>query len=423
MIARTFFAICALAAGCASYKKALPQISAPRPAESKEVFQLSDRAKQARLVTIMFNLPMGYRYGEAAVGRGCRDRREPLTNTKPSFQLSIDSYADVFSGVMRRHGYPVGDDVEMFKDTSERIADLRVGARIVEAALNECYPTLGNDLKAVGSAYLKVEWSVYSTLEKKVVFTYTTEGSTYGEIESAIGEPGIIRPALGDAAERLALAPAYRELIDPKTPAPAVAVASRIKVKRLAEFSGDVKANIEAIKKGVVTVTANKGFGSGFVLSNDGAIVTAEHVISGSKFVKVNTPAGKECYGEVAASNKQRDIAILRVDCAGLSALPVGRNKLVEGSEVFAVGTPLSPKLEFSITRGVVSGTRRIDDLDFIQSDVTVLPGNSGGPLLDAKGNVVGVADLGVRIHSVPVGANFFIPLTDVDKYLPVDFE
>ncbi|HET7785639.1 MAG TPA: serine protease [Myxococcales bacterium] len=413
----------ALLCACATYKKPLPVLKdTVRPNARPVVFKLSERARQARLDTIVFNLPMGYRYGEAANGGSC-NHKQPFVNTKPSFELAMGRYADVFGNVMRKHGYPVENDVEMFKDTNERVADLRVGARITEATLNECFPSYDNDLKAVGSAYLKIEWSVYSALEKKIVFTTTTEGTTYGEVESSVGEPGIIRPALADAIERLALVPSYRNVIDPPAAAAEAPRVARIKIKRAAEFAGDVRANLAAIKKAVVTVTANKGFGSGFVVSADGAILTAEHVVSGSKFVKVNTPAGKECYGEVAAENRQRDLALIRVDCAGLVALPLARGKMVEGSEVFAVGTPLSEKLQFSITRGVVSGFPHIDDLDYIQSDVTVLPGNSGGPLLDSRGNAVGVTDLGTSIHKVPVGLNFFIPLADLEKYLPIDFE
>jgi S1-C subfamily serine protease len=96
---------------------------------------------------------------------------------------------------------------------------------------------------------------------------------------------------------------------------------------------------------------------------------------------------------------------------------------MLEGSEVFAVGTPLSDKLQFSVTKGVVSGLRKIDDVDYIQSDVTVLPGSSGGPLLDANGNAIGIASQGIAAGSVPVGVNFFVPIGDLDKYVPLDFE
>jgi S1-C subfamily serine protease len=406
---------------CTSYKKPLPSIA---PMRSEQVFKFSDLAKQARLSAIVFDLPPGYRYGEEGFGTsGSCYRKHPMVNMRGRFEFEVAKYTDLFNSVMKMHGYPVDEQIELFRDSKERIADVQVAARIIEATLNECRPeVVDNDMKVVGNAYLKVEWSVYSTIQRKVIFTAITEGSTYQDVESTIGETGIVRPALADAVERLAMVPGYREAIDPPKGVP-VAKTERFKIKRTKRFTGDVKSNIDAIRKAVATVTANKGFGSGFVISEDGIVLTAGHLVSGSRFVKVNTAAGKECYGEVVASSKQRDLAIIRVDCPDLTALPLGREKIVEGSEVFAIGTPLSEKLQFSVTKGVVSGMRKIDEMDYIQSDVVVLPGNSGGPLLDVHGNVVGITISGIATTSAPVGVNFFVPLTDLDKYLPVDLE
>lgn len=409
------------------YKKDLPPVAPAQEASASapEVYKFSSNARQTRLSAIVFDLPAGYRYGESAVTyygyKGCAVKA-PLVNTKGRFSLQTDKYVDLFENVMKKHGYPVEDATAMFEDSKERVADLKIGARIFEAALNECYPDPRNDLNGTGNAYLKIEWSVYSTLEKKVLLSTITEGTTYRDVETAIGELGFLRPAFADALERLATSAKYREVVDPpKQLEVARAAGSRIRIKHVQEFSGDLKSNIERIRKGVATVTANRGSGSGFVISEDGTLVTAEHVVSGSKLVKVNTAAGKECYGEVVASSKQRDLAIVHLDCAGLTALPMSRQKLVEGGEVFAIGTPLSEKLQFSVTKGVVSGIRKIDELEYIQSDVSVHPGSSGGPLLDSRGNVVGVTDLAVRTGLGPL--NFFIPVTDLEKYVPVDFE
>ena len=416
-----------VACACASYKKPLPALAPAQAASAPQVFKFSDKARQTRLATIVFDLPMGHRYGEAAAGYdGHCMCKEPLVNTKGRFQYDVSKYADLFTSVMKSHGYPVDDEVELFENSKEHVADLKIGARITDATLNVCYPeSYKNDLKATGSAYLKVEWSIYSTLEKKVVLVSRSEGSTYTDVESTIGEAGILRPALADALEKLAVDAKYRQIVDPPASMTelAKATAGRIKIKHVKEFSGDLKSHIDLIKAAVATITANRGTGSGFVISEDGAVVTAEHVVSGSKFVKVNTASGKECYGEVVAASKQRDLAIIRLDCAGLTPLPVNRHKLVEGGEVYAIGTPLSEKLQFSVTKGVVSGIRKIDELDYIQSDVSVHPGSSGGPLLDSKGNAVGVTSLGIAAGSVPVGLNFFIPLADIDKYVPVEFE
>ena len=70
-----------------------------------------------------------------------------------------------------------------------------------------------------------------------------------------------------------------------------------------------------------------------------------------------------------------------------------------------------------------MSAIRTLDSLEYIQSDATVLPGNSGGPLVDASGNVIGIATSGVTLRSVPVNLNFFIPLAALESYLPVRLE
>lgn len=411
---------------CASYKKELPELTPlQRTSEAKpEVYAFSAAARQARLSVIVFDLPTGYQYGEVAGGiYGCRDK-QPLVNTTGRFSFNVEKYADLFSGVMKSHGYPVDEASEIFQESKERVADLQIGARIVDATVNECYTDHRNELRLKGNAYLKIEWSIYSTLEKRVLLTTSTEGTTYGDVDSRIGETGIVRSAFADALERLAADPKYREVVDPpKKPEFARGGGARIRIKHVQEFSGDLKSNIETIRKAVATVTANRGSGSGFVISPDGLLITAEHVISGSRLVKVNIASGKECYGEVTSASKQRDVALVRLDCTGLTALPLSRQKVVEGGEVFAIGTPLSEKLQFSVTRGVVSGFRKIDELDYIQSDAVVLPGSSGGPLLDSKGNAVGMTAGMLAGARAPLGINFFIPLSEIDRYVAVDLE
>jgi serine protease Do len=410
--------------GCVSYVRPLPPV-APASAPAAQAFTLSARARKVALKAIVVDLPVGHVFGEIAWGySGSCHRNEQLINTQGRFDLELKNYRDVFASVMAKRGYSVDDELEIFRDTKEHAADLLIAAKVVDAGLNECFPNWDGDrLRVKGTAYLKVAWSVYSPIEKKIVFTTTTEGSTYAEIESNVGEPGLLRVALADSTEKLARDPRFKDVVDPPAaPKPAVA-ASRMKLRRSPPFSGELKANLEAVRKSVATVTSNRGSGSGFVVSGDGKLLTAEHVVSGSRFVKITTSAGRECYGEVVAASKPRDLALISVDCEGLVALPLASQKVLVGGEVFLVGTPLTDKLQFSVTKGVVSGIRKIDELDYIQSDVTTLPGSSGGPLLDGSGNVIGVAVDGVAVGSVPVGVNFFVPIVDLEKYLPIQLE
>jgi serine protease Do len=414
------------AAACATPPKPLPVVA---PAPKIEPFKLSAKAKQSKLVAVVFDVPLGTNigtYGWSQSGSRCA-RPEPLVNSDGRTTLEHEKYLDIYNSAMKARGYGVEDESEIFRDTNERVADLKVAARIVGAVLNECQSS-GNKQVMNGSAWLKIEWSIYSNLEKKVIFTTVTEGSTNGEVHSDYGQPGLTRPAFADAVARLAASAAYFAVVDPPAvqASDAQAAVARLRVHRAKALTGDLKANVALIKQAVVTVTANKGSGSGFVISDDGLVLTAAHVVTGSKFVKVNTAAGKECYGEVVSSSKPRDLALIRLDCGLLPALSLSSDKATEGADVYAVGTPLDDKLQFSVTKGVVSGIRKLDDLDYIQSDVSVLPGNSGGPLLDTHGNVIGVTTGGLSASksvTMPLGVNFFVPIGDLTRFLPVDID
>jgi hypothetical protein len=145
-----------------TYKKSLPAV--PPLQRTGAPYELSASAREAQLTAVIFDLPIGYAMGETASGYyGSCNRKRPMVNAAGRFELESKKYTDVFNAVMKKRGYAVEEQVELFKNSKERVADLKVGARVVDAALNECYPNLAeNSLKASGSAYLKIEWSVYS---------------------------------------------------------------------------------------------------------------------------------------------------------------------------------------------------------------------------------------------------------------------
>jgi serine protease Do len=102
-------------------------------------------------------------------------------------------------------------------------------------------------------------------------------------------------------------------------------------------------------------------------------------------------------------------------------ALPLGHSASVKpATEVYTIGTPLDAKLGQTVTKGVVSGYREEYGQRMIQSDVNILPGNSGGPLLDRNGNVVGIAVSGMSSLGVGVGVNYFVPIEDALEALRI---
>jgi serine protease Do len=145
------------------------------------------------------------------------------------------------------------------------------------------------------------------------------------------------------------------------------------------------------------------GLGSGFVLTEDGYIVTNNHVVDGSDELKVTIGnSGREYTAKVVGKDPQSDVALIKIDAKGLIPAKIGDSSKVRvGDVVLAMGSPMG--LDQSVTQGIVSakGRSQLHILsgqgqaggyeDFIQTDAAINPGNSGGPLVDAKGRVIGV--------------------------------
>jgi serine protease Do len=183
-------------------------------------------------------------------------------------------------------------------------------------------------------------------------------------------------------------------------------------------MTGGLTKNMGQLRGAVVTIFANAGQGSGFAVGKGDHVLTAAHVVAGSKFVKMTTVDGKQHYGEVVRSNAPRDLALIKLGQGTLKPLAIVAAVPEAGDEVYAVGSPMGDKFSMSVTKGVVSGLRTEEGRDYLQSDVNVLPGSSGGPLLDTQGNVVGVTLGGVSLAGTPAGMNFFTPARDLLKFL-----
>ncbi|WP_187435562.1 AAA family ATPase [Bradyrhizobium hipponense] len=176
-----------------------------------------------------------------------------------------------------------------------------------------------------------------------------------------------------------------------------------------------------ALQAAVVTVKIDGAHGSGFFISRDGYLLTNQHVVVENKFVTIKLTTGRELPGEVLRTNKTRDIALVKVNESGMTAMPLRLDLPEVASEVYAVGTPKFEQYSTTITKGIVSAYRRDDDLTLLQSDTAIHPGNSGGPMVDGYGNVVAVSVSGLAISGVLTSINFFIPIADALKFLAVE--
>ena len=156
------------------------------------------------------------------------------------------------------------------------------------------------------------------------------------------------------------------------------------------------------------------GQGSGFIVSSDGLVVTNAHVVGNAGEITVKLVDRREFDAKVVGIDKQSDIAVLRIDAKNLPAVKIGDAKeLKVGEWVIAIGSPFG--FENTVTSGIVSGkARSLPDgtyVPFIQTDVAVNPGNSGGPLFNMKGEVVGVNSQIFSRTGGYMGLSFAIPI------------
>ena len=158
-----------------------------------------------------------------------------------------------------------------------------------------------------------------------------------------------------------------------------------------------------------------RGVGSGFIISNDGYVLTNAHVVEGADEVIVTMTDRREFKAKVLGSDKRSDVALLKVDGAKLPYLSVGDSgKIRVGEWVIAIGSPFN--LENTVTAGIISAKSRDtgEYLPLIQSDVAVNPGNSGGPLINMRGEVIGINSQIATLSGAYNGISFAVPIDEV---------
>jgi len=156
------------------------------------------------------------------------------------------------------------------------------------------------------------------------------------------------------------------------------------------------------------------GFGSGFIISDDGFVITNAHVVDGASRIRVSLADQREYNAELVGSDKRSDIAVLKIDGTGFPTVRFGDSDDVRvGEWVLAIGSPFG--FEHTATQGIVSAVaRNLPDetyVPFIQSDAAVNPGNSGGPLFNTDGEVIGVNSQIYSRSGGYQGLSFAIPI------------
>ncbi len=173
-------------------------------------------------------------------------------------------------------------------------------------------------------------------------------------------------------------------------------------------------------------IVPREGVGSGFVISEEGYIVTNYHVVENADFIRIKFPDGKEAYASIVGYDEDNDIAVLKVYGKDLKLKPAklgNSDNLKIGEFVIAVGNPFG--LDRTASLGIVSALNRSIETEdgkilenLIQTDASINPGNSGGPLINLNGEVIGINTAILTTSGGSIGIGFAIPINKAKKII-----
>ena len=429
-------------------ERAYKLASYPRPfADSLPAVVPEDRhAEPMGLTDVAWSLPdytiVADLEGGFLLGAGCRINGPKTFRWREArpYAARVD-YMSVFFGAMQGMGYSVvGDPSDLFlkpEDLDPLV--YRVGALITDVELELCLQAhwwKGEYTgRARGSAFMRVDWQVYSERDEKRVFRITTEGraALSEPTDNGIGELllGSFREAareLGETEGFLRTVSLERGTREAALPVAAASQRSRWAPMALPNrklFDEPFVDHSQELLQAAVSIPVGGGHGSGFFVTEDGYLLTNQHVVGNARKVRVRLHDGLELEGEVLRRDRKRDVALVKVPVSRAKVLPIRHRPLAVGEGVYAIGSPLDLDLSGTVSRGVVSAHRvgPQSDLPTIQADVDIHGGNSGGPLVDAFGNVVGITVIVLTDSEkkFSTGINFFIPIRSALKHLGIE--
>jgi S1-C subfamily serine protease len=324
-----------------------------------------------------------------------------------------------------RAGYadPIGQRGLFEEEADQGRVDYQLGAMVEEISVSYCSNGAGTATRIDGRIRVKVRWQLFDPAARRIMITKTTEGFYQTTGSEQMRESEFFDRAYRQTVRAVLADQKFYDVAIDNTSAPETAggasartpAATTVALKRVPPFTGSLSNNMTNVRAAVVTIAQAGGTGSGFFIGEDGYVVTNSHVVAGNRFVRVKLATGRELVGEVVKQDVGRDVALIKTEGNRFVALPVSPGEGNVGGEVTAIGSPLGEALSGTVTRGIISAYRVIDGKRYIQSDVSILPGNSGGPLLDGNGRVIGIAV--AKLPGAEGRVNFFVPIQEaLDK-------
>lgn len=411
---KTLLSILSIALAGFSSASVIAEPSKVKQVEEKPVIMFQEgtpgHASYLRTIKARFDTPNS-KIGELQKGWGGCGQSEDILWGSKVYNLFSSKLNKAFRDELVKAHYPipvVSDSIFDEPSKPKTDSNLYVGMLIKEVNANFCMKSGG----VVGGVYMKVFWQLFSPDTQKVLFEATTEGTYQPEAIEKTMEAFYEKAFSMTAHNLLAEQGFYDAITSSKVLAANVPGPETLKLKGAKASNELLIKNITTLRSAVVTIVADDGTGSGFFISQDGYLLTNQHVVNNTKFVKVKLPTGRELVGEVMRIDKARDVALVKTEPIAVQPIVLRSSEPNIGEDVYVLGSPLGDKFNSTLTRGIISGYRTLEEKRYLQSDVAILPGNSGGPLMDAKGSVIGITVAGLGAKGL-AGMNFFIPIND----------
>ena len=372
------------------------------------------------IVPLISRVPSGQVVGAIQAGPFCETVSKATWPVADGATIGDLQMMDALDATLSISGYKlVKRQRGPFDEPEEWKAELLIGGSLKRVNFNLCR----KEDESSGEAAVEIEWQIFDRQTRSVLLALTTGGSA--KLPPQPGGAGTVYVSAINAALANLLAE-ERFVTTVSQPTQQATQEQTPLTVTVVSLDADLAASsqlIEYARDGVVTIPVGSGHGSGFVVSPTGLVITAAHVIRDDQAAVVaELPGDRKAKGWLVRRNAEFDVALIQLEPGEYRAIPVGSAaSLHVGDTVFAVGAPLDQRLTRTVTKGVVSALREDPPRKWIQSDVTVHPGSSGGPLLDDRGRVVGVAQSGVTLQGrVGIGLNAFVPIADVWKALGI---
>jgi serine protease Do len=340
-------------------------------------------------------------------------------------------WKDNFYRVMSGHGYQLpGAPGQLFAERGANEPDFLIGANITNLRVDAdlvCDVMTPRVLGMRGTGTITVDWQVFDPVNRRVIHQSKVEGRY--EASSTIPNDNALFMylAFADAANKFALDPRLRDIVTQQRPTIMADrsldanMRARLPLRRTTLSQQPIDTQIDRLRSATVLIeTGDGGHGSGFLVTEDGLMITNKHVVGGQRFVRVRLVSGRSVVGEVLREHELRDVALVKLEGSGYPVMAIRETPVRVTEEVYAIGAPRERMLAWTVTRGVVSAWRPArpprEPFDLIQSDVPIHGGNSGGPMLDRQGNLVAIAVAGYNFGAdkqANASLNLFIPILD----------